>query len=325
MDRCLVTGSSGHLGEALVRTLRSAGHSVVGLDVLPSPFTSVVGSVADPDVVRSVMAGVRYVFHTATLHKPHVGSHDRQDFVSTNVTGTLTVLSAAAAAGVEGFVFTSSTSAFGRSLTPSAGAPAVWVTESVRSVVRNIYGATKVAAEDLCELAYRVDRLPVVVLRTARFFPEGDDRDSVRSSYPDLNVKVNEFLYRRVDISDVVSAHLCAAGRASSVGFGRYVVSATSPFSESDLGELAVDAPAVVARLFPGQPSVYERLGWAMFPSIERVYVNRLARVELGWAPVYDYRTVLGLVGREEDPRSPLAITVGAKGYHASPTGPYTT
>lgn len=322
MDRYLVTGSSGHLGEALVRTLRSAGHSVVGLDVLPSPFTTVVGSVADPSVVRRAMVGVRYVLHTATLHKPHVGSHSRGAFVATNVTGTLTVLEAAAAAGVEGVVFTSSTSAFGRSLTPSAGA--VWITEAVHPLVRNIYGATKVAAEDLCELAYRVDRLPVVVLRTSRFFPEGDDRDDVRSSYADLNVKVNEFLYRRIDISDVVSAHLSAARRASAIGFRRYVVSATSPFVESDLAELAVDAPVVVARLFPSQPSVYERLGWAMFPAIERVYVNSLARAELGWTPSYDYRTVLDLVGRGEDPRSPLAVLVGAKGYHASPTGPYT-
>ena len=44
----LVTGSSGHLGEALVRTLRAQGRSVLGLDVLPSPFTDLVGSIAEP-------------------------------------------------------------------------------------------------------------------------------------------------------------------------------------------------------------------------------------------------------------------------------------
>jgi nucleoside-diphosphate-sugar epimerase len=132
-------------------------------------------------------------------------------------------------------------------------------------------------------------------------------------------------LYRRIDVSDVVSAHLSAARRAVSIGFGRYVVTATSPFGEGDLAELAVDAPAVVARLFPDQPVVYERLGWAMFPTIERVYVNSRALADLGWTPRYDYRTVLDLVGRNEDPRSPLAVTIGAKGYHATPTGPYTT
>lgn len=259
MDRYLVTGSAGHLGEALVRTPREEGHDVVGLDVLDSPHTTVTGSVADPEVVARAMAGARYVLHTATLHKPHVESHHQQSFVDTNVTGTLTVLGEAVAAGVEGMVFTSSTSAFGRAL-------AGWITEDVRPVVRNIYGATKVAAEDLCELAHLEDRLPVLVLRTARFFPEGDDRDEVRTAYPDLNVKVNELLYRRVDIADVVTAHLLAVRRAAALGFGRYVISATTPFAPDDLASLATDAPAVVARLYPDQPAVYERLGWADVP-----------------------------------------------------------
>lgn len=288
--------------------------------MLGSPFTDVVGSVADRDTVARAMTGVRHVLHTATLHKPHVGSHSRQDFVDVNVTGTLTILEAAAAAGVESVVFTSSTSAFGRALTPPDGAAAAWITEDVPSVVRNIYGATKTAAEDLCALA----DVPVVVLRTSRFFPEGDDRDDVRDAYPDLNVKVNEFLYRRVDIADVVSAHLLAARRARDIGFGKFVVSATTPFGRDDLAELNRDAPAVVARHFPDQPDVYAARGWRMFPAIERVYVNTRARTELGWAPEFDYRTVLDLVARNEDPRSELARTVGAKGYHAVPTGPYT-
>src|SRR5687768_18306321 len=66
--KILITGSSGHLGEALVRTLR-ARHDVVGLDVTPSPCTSVIGSIADADAVRAAMADVDAVLHTATLHK----------------------------------------------------------------------------------------------------------------------------------------------------------------------------------------------------------------------------------------------------------------
>ena len=46
------------------------------------------------------MAGVQAVFHTATLHKPHVATHSRQDFVATNITGTLNLLEEAVAAGV---------------------------------------------------------------------------------------------------------------------------------------------------------------------------------------------------------------------------------
>jgi nucleoside-diphosphate-sugar epimerase len=198
--RVLVTGSSGHLGEALVRVLGAEGIDVVGLDVLESPHTSAVGSVADRAFVRRSMAGVDAVIHAATLHKPHVGSHTRQHFVDTNVTGTLNLLEEAVAAGVGGFVFTSTTSAFGRALSPGPGAPAAWIDEDVAAVPRNIYGVTKTAAEDLCELVHRDHGLPCLILRTSRFFPEGDDRDEVRNGYPDANIKVNELLYRRGDI-----------------------------------------------------------------------------------------------------------------------------
>ena len=126
--RVLVTGSAGHLGEALVRVLRAEGWEVVSVDVLASPFTTVTGSVTDRDLVRGCLAGVGAVVHTATLHKPHVGSHERQAFVDTNVTGTLVLLEEAAAAGVGSFVFTSTTSTFGRALTPGPGEPAAWVT-----------------------------------------------------------------------------------------------------------------------------------------------------------------------------------------------------
>src|SRR5688572_13283026 len=104
--RILVTGSSGHLGEALVRTLRNTPHDVVGLDVKPSAFTDVVASVVDRELVGRSVRGVDAVLHTATLHKPHVATHARQAFVDTNVTGTLNLLEEAVAAGVKAFAFT---------------------------------------------------------------------------------------------------------------------------------------------------------------------------------------------------------------------------
>lgn len=320
----LVTGSAGHLGEALVRTLRDAGRRVVGLDRLPSPFTDVVASVTDRAAVRRALDGVSAVLHTATLHKPHVGTHTRQAFVDTNVSGTLVLLEEAVAAGVGAFVFTSTTSAFGRALSPGEGEPAAWITEDVVPRPRNIYGASKVAAEDLCELVARDAALPCLVLRTSRFFPEGDDSDQVRTGYADANAKVNELLYRRVDLADVVGAHLAALDRAPALGFGRYVVSATTPFQPDDLAELHADAPAVVARLFPAYREVYGRLGWRMFPRIDRVYVNDRARADLGWQPRYDFAQALELLRDGHPVRSPLAAAVGAKGYHEVSTGPYT-
>src|SRR3954451_16132015 len=323
--RILVTGSSGHLGEALMRVLGGEGADLVGRDVLDSPHTHVVGSMADRALVRRSMDGVDAVLHTATLHKPHVGSHGRQEFVDTNVTGTLVLLEEAVAAGVRAFVQTSTTSAFGRALTPGGGEPAAWITEDVVPRPRNIYGATKVSAEDLCELIARDHGLPCVVLRTSRFFPEPDDSEAVRSGYADENAKVNELLYRRIDLADVVSAHLAALERAPALGFARYVVSATTPFTPADLAELHRDAPAVVGRLFPEYAQLYERLGWRMFPRIDRVYVNARARAELGWTPRYDFGHALELLTAGEPARSGLATSVGAKGYPPITTGPYTT
>jgi UDP-glucose 4-epimerase len=322
--RILVTGSAGHLGEALVRVLGAEGLEVVGLDVLDSPHTSAVGSIADRAFVRRSMAGVDAVLHAATLHKPHVGSHGRQDFVDTNITGTLNLLEEAVAAGVRAFVFTSTTSTFGRALSPGPGEPAAWIDEDVAPVPRNIYGATKTAAEDLCELVHRDHGLPCLILRTSRFFPEADDRDDVRSRYDDANVKVNELLYRRGDIEDMASAHRLALERAAEIGFGRYIVSATTPFARDDLAELRTDAPAVVRRLFPDCEEIYAERGWRMFPAIDRVYDNGRARAELGWSPRYDFRHALDRLAAGEDPRSELARTVGMKGYHAVPTGVYT-
>jgi nucleoside-diphosphate-sugar epimerase len=321
----VVTGSAGHLGEALVRVLRDGGYDVTGVDVRASAGTTVVGSVADRDVARDCLAGADAVLHAATLHKPHVGSHGKRDFVDTNVTGTLTLLEEAVAAGVGSFVFTSTTSAFGRALTPAAGEPAAWITEEVVPRPRNIYGVTKTAAEDLCELVHAEHGLPVIVLRTSRFFPEGDDDEAVRAAYDDANVKANEFLHRRVDVADVADAHLLAMDQAARIGFGKYIITATTPFTQADLAGLRDDAPAVVRRLFPDYAAEYARRGWRMFPSIGRVYVNARARADLGWTPRHDFRAFLDALIAGQDPRSPLARAIGAKGYHARPTGIYTS
>lgn len=323
--KALVTGSAGHLGEALVRVLRGAGHDAIGLDILPSPFTTHVGSIVDRSFVARCMRGVEWIFHPATLHKPHVATHRRQDFVDVNVTGTLNLLEEAAAVGVKSFVFTSTTSVFGDALAPPPGAPAAWVTEEVAPVPKNIYGVTKAAAEDLCQLFHRNQKLACLVLRTSRFFPEPDDSRDVREAYADENVKANEFLFRRVDIEDVVSAHLLAAERAPAIGFGKYIVSATTLFLPEDVGELRRDAPAVARRRAPGYENEYERRGWRMFPAIGRVYVNEKARRELGWRPRHDFAALIRRLAEGGDIRSPLAQAIGSKGYHAESfaEGPY--
>lgn len=323
--RVLVTGSAGHLGEALVRVLREAGEDVAGLDVLASPWTTVVGSVADREAVRRAVRGADVVLHAATLHKPHVSSHPREAFVEVNVRGTLVLLEEAVAAGVGAFVFTSSTTTFGRALTPAPGEPAAWIDEDVVPRPKNVYGATKTAAEDLCELVHRDHGLPVVVLRTSRFFPEADDVEARRAAYADDELKVAELLHRRIDLEDVVEAHRLAAARASQLGFARLVVSATTPFRPEDAAELARDLPAVLRRRVPGWEAVYGERGWRVPPALDRVYVNDRARALLGWAPRWDFAHALERLRAGEPPRSALAVAVGAKGYHPQPHGPYTT
>ena len=319
MGTILVTGSTGHLGEALVRTFRAADRPVRGVDLVASPYTDLVGSITDRELVARAMAGVDAVIHTATLHKPHVATHSRQDFVDTNITGTLHLLEEAVRVGVTRFLFTSTTSTFGDALQPPEGEPAAWITETVVPVPKNIYGVTKVAAEDLCQLAHRNQGLPCLILRTSRFFPEADDNPAARDAYADANLKANEFLHRRLDIEDTVDAHLCALDRVQAIGFARYIISATTAFTRDDTAELRRDAPAVVDRRVPEWRAIYDRLGWRMTPSIDRVYDNERARVELGWRPRHDFRTVLARVAESADIRSDLAREIGRKGYHGTP------
>jgi UDP-glucose 4-epimerase len=313
----LVTGSSGHLGEALMRTLRGAGRAAVGLDIVPGPYTDRIGSIADRDCAARCMAGIETVLHAATLHKPHVATHPREAFVETNVLGTLILLEEAARARVRSLVMTSTTSAFGDALKPPPGEPAAWIDESVAPVPKNIYGVTKTAAEDLCQLIRRNEGLACMVLRTSRFFPEEDDDPRAREAFDDDNAKANEFLFRRAAIEDVVDAHLLAAERAPAIGFGKYIVSATTPFRREDLGRLRADAPAVVSERAPGWEDEYARRGWRMFASIDRVYDTSRARHELGWRPKWDFQAAIERLRETGDIRGPLAKAIGEKGYHA--------
>jgi UDP-glucose 4-epimerase len=312
----LVTGSAGHLGEALMRTLRASSHRVTGVDVLSSPFTDRVGSIVDRSFVASVVDGVDAILHAATLHKPHVTTRPRQDFVDVNVTGTLNLLEEAVSAKVGVFVFTSTTSVFGDALSPKRDAAAAWITEDVVPIPKNIYGITKLAAEELCALIHRVHGLPCLVLRTSRFFPEDDDLPERAAAHVDANLKLNELLYRRADIADVVDAHIVALERAASIGFGRYIVSATTPFTRGDLKALRADPSSVVARHVPDYIAQYASRGWTMLDDVDRVYVNEKARRELGWTPRHDFRSSIETLARDDAFGSVLARVVGKKDYH---------
>ena len=315
--KILITGSSGHLGEALARTLIKRKLNYVGVDILPSDFTTHPGSITDRNFIKECLKEIDVVLHTATLHKPHIATHSYQDFVDTNITGTLNLLEESIATRVKAFIFTSTTSAFGDALTPPADYPATWITEEVKPIPKNIYGATKVAAEDFCQLFYRNFKLPCVILRTSRFFPEEDDQKAVREEFDNLNLKINELLYRRADIEDIVNAHFLAIEKAPKIGFDRFIISATTPFDEQHLAELNTNAPAVVERLYPEYKEIFARRKWKMIPKIDRVYVNQKARKALGWNPKYTFKYALDCLKNNVEPGSELARLVGSKGYHS--------
>ncbi|KAK4127029.1 NAD(P)-binding protein [Parathielavia appendiculata] len=342
----LVTGSAGHLGKALMLALPELGYNPIGIDIKASQTTTSVGSITDTAFLASIFDAHKpdHVIHAATLHKPHVGSHSKTDFVQTNIAGTLALLEAAAPpssstsstlAGrtVKSFVFISTTSAFGAALSSPPGQPAVWIHESVEPVPKNIYGVTKTAAEDVCRLVNKQTGLPVIVLRTSRFFPEEDDDEERRGEVTDgENLKVLELAYRRVDIADVVSACVCAMRRGAegAVKWGKYIISAPTPFKKdaATLERLGTgNADEVFSELVPGIDTLFREKGWRFLRRIDRVYDSQLAmrREELRWNPEYTFERAIERLERGEEWRSELSFKVGKLGYHDVPTGVYTT
>ncbi|SMQ54435.1 unnamed protein product [Zymoseptoria tritici ST99CH_3D7] len=328
----LVTGSAGHLGHALMLSLPTQGYQPIGIDILPSVHTAYVGSIADSSFVASIFSrypSLQHILHTATLHKPHVESHSKSEFVDTNIQGTLNLLELAVESGhIKSFIFTSTTSTFGAALAPKPGQPAAWIDESVVPIPKNIYGVTKCAAEDLCRLVHSQSKMPVLVLKTSRFFPEPDDSADAREMYDDDNLKILELLYRRADIADVVSAHVCAIQQAERIGWGKFIVSAPPPFvnDERTLQMLnGGQAGDVIRNFLPDEAEKLLEKGWKLPEDTDRVYDSSKAVRELGWKPEYTFSRAVECVASGVEWRSELAVQVGKRGYHAKPTGVYTS
>jgi UDP-glucose 4-epimerase len=304
--RILLTGSSGWLGQTLVPRLERDGHEVVGLDPVPSSTTRVVGSIADRDCVARAMRDfeVEAVIHSGAIHKPHVETHARSEFIAVNVQGTLNLLEEAVAPGskVRSFVMTSTTSLMIskeiRAGREGGARRAIWIDEEMAPLLpRNIYGVSKLSAEHLCRLFNELHALPVVVLRTARFFPEEDDMAHAIAQSGE-NTKANELLFRRATVDDMAEAHVAALAKAPELGFDTFIICARTPFTPDDCEELIRDAPSVVARLFPHYREIYAKLGWTMFDSIDRVYDAGKAARRLGFVARTGFAEKLAELGR---------------------------
>ena len=300
--RILLTGSSGWLGRYLAPRLRADGHVVTGLDVAPGADTDVTGSVADRALVERTFGerGIEAVIHAGALHKPDIIRYPEAAFRATNVEGTRNLLEAAVAAGHDRFLFTSTTSLM---ITESIRAgkaggatEAAWLDEEFAPLQpRNIYGVTKLEAERLCRRVHAESGLAIAVLRTGRFFPEEDDTHRDMSG---PNIKANEFLNRRLTVEDAAEAHIVALERTPALGFETFILSAPPPFAREECAELIDDAPAVIARHFPGAAELYARRGWTLPASLDRVYDPSRADRLMGFRCRTDFRAVLDAMAR---------------------------
>jgi UDP-glucose 4-epimerase len=290
----LLTGSSGWLGRFLAPRLVQQGHRVTGLDIAPGQHTDFIGSIHDRALIHQLFADHHFnaVIHAAALHKPDIARYARQDFVDVNIAGTLNLLEASVQFAVSRFVFTSTTSLMiTQAIRDEISDAAIWLDETSAPLApRNIYGVTKRAAEEMCRLVHQESGLAVIILRTARFFPEEDDTHRPLSGE---NMKANEFLHRRLTVEDCADAHIAALGKAADIGFGIYIVSAPPPFGREACVALKSDPAVIIAKAHPDVSALYTARGWSLPRSIGRVYDPSALERDLGFRCQTDFGAVL--------------------------------
>lgn len=183
----LLTGGSGDLGLVLAPQLAARGEQPVVLDLRPPRGETAVyrpGSILDRRQLAAALSDIDLIVHIAAWHGIHQvrGEKDVWDFWDLNVTGTFNVLECAVQAGIKRVVFISSSSV------------AEWP---------DIYGSSKVLAEQVVRSYIDRHRMRIVTLRPRAFIPHWN-----RETYADFIGWAQWFWKGAVHIDDVAAAVL---------------------------------------------------------------------------------------------------------------------
>ncbi|MFM9950637.1 MAG: NAD-dependent epimerase/dehydratase family protein [Saprospiraceae bacterium] len=275
--KILITGSSGQSGSAIARLL-SSDYEVIGFDKLEGRFTTIKGDLTDWAMVKEITKGVSAIIHTASLHAPHIHTFSKEQFVDTNIKGTLYLLEAAKLNSVQQLVYTSTTSLYGESMVQADRA--VWISEEVVAKPRDIYDITKITAEELCKDFFDGGTLKTISLRVSRFWDEPLDK------------RVFYRMYRGVDVRDVALAHQLALKTAVDQ-FGVFNISAQSIFSLADLPDLKNNLYALLQNRIPKLLELFEKRNWDLPTSIDRVYAIEKAKRILHYNPAFNIHEMI--------------------------------
>ena len=212
--KVLVTGGTGTIGRSLIQRMVADGRQVVGLarsqasaDALKEMGAEPVrGSVEDVDSIQVAAAGCGTLFHAAGVNAFCL--RDPSPLFRVNVIGSLNVVSAAARAGVERVVYTSSAAVFGER-TGTVGSES----SEHRGSFLSEYERSKFEAERVVLETARSLDVDVVCVNPSSVQGPGRASGSGKILVLFLNGKLKVMVRTRVslvDIADCTLGHLLA-------------------------------------------------------------------------------------------------------------------